>query len=76
LSFFLLYCSEFQDDYRNSKRDGDLFKLVDAFKLKSDMILRDAASGFKDAKGTESKKNITKKAVLDTKSIGIYMASF
>ncbi|MFT5964149.1 MAG: Xaa-Pro aminopeptidase [Flavobacterium sp.] len=78
LSFSAVLFKEFQDDYRNSKRDvADLFKLVDAFKIQI---------GY-DAKGTQQvdskmqkelnlKKNIiTKKAVLDTKSVSIHMAS-
>lgn len=77
-SFSAVQFKEFNDDYRNSKREtADLYKLVMAFK-------NQIGYDVKTPEQTDSniqrelglKKNITpKKAVLDTQSITTYMAS-
>lgn len=77
-SFSTVQFKEFQDDYRNSKRDNaDLFKLVAAFKSQigyNEKIIPKIDS--KMQKELNLKKSIsTPKAVLDTKSITNYMAS-
>jgi len=77
-SFSAVQFKEFNDDYRNSKKEeADLYKLVAAFKSQVGYDVKTIPQT--DSKlQTELglKKNITtKKAVLDTESIKTYMAS-
>lgn len=77
-SFSAVHFKDFNDDYRNSKRDGaDLFKLVGAFKTQIGYDQQETPQmDSKMQKELNLKKNITtKKAILDTKSINNYMAS-
>ena len=77
-SFSKVQFKEFNDDYRNSKKEeADLYKLVAAFKSQIGYDVKTVLQT--DSKiQTELglKKNITtKKALLDTESIKTYMAS-
>jgi Xaa-Pro aminopeptidase len=77
-SFSTVQFKEFNDDYRNSKKEeADLYKLVAAFKSQVGYDVKTVPQT--DSKlQTELglKKNITtKKALLDTQSITTYMAS-
>ncbi|HEY4617260.1 MAG TPA: aminopeptidase P N-terminal domain-containing protein [Flavobacterium sp.] len=77
-SFSAVHFKNFNDDYRNSKRDGaDLFKLVAAFKTQIGYDQKETPQmDSKIQKELNLKKNLTtKKSILDTKSINTYMAS-
>mgnify|MGYP000002198554 FL=1 len=69
---------EFENDYRDSKREkADLFKLIQAFKVQVGYTEKsNSPTDSKMQNEMNLKKNITsKKATLDSKSIGTYMAS-
>jgi Xaa-Pro aminopeptidase len=77
-SFSTVQFKEFNDDYRNSKKEeADLYKLIAAFKSQVGYDVKtvpQTASKLQTELGL--KKNITtKKAVLDSQSITTYMAS-
>lgn len=77
-SFNNVYFTDFKNDYRNSKKEeADLYKLVESFKIQTGYDVKTEVITDSNIKNeiAVTKTIASKKANINTKSLGTYMAS-